>query len=198
MTSPISRRGLILSAGALLMAPHVAQPALAQDYTGEIADDAPQERVRHNMASFRTQTWQDHFENLRRGAILCDLDSRAVHFWSEDGSVYHVFPSSIPMSEEFIRRGRTEIVLKRRDPVWIPTPSMRERDPSLPERVEAGPQNPMGTRAMNLTWQYYRIHGIDNVAKIGRRASNGCIGLYNHHVETLFELVEVGTQVVVI
>ncbi|HHX88278.1 MAG TPA: L,D-transpeptidase family protein, partial [Paracoccus sp.] len=95
----------------------------------------------------------------------------------------------------FTRLGYTEIVLKRRDPVWIPTPNMRERDPSLPARVEAGPQNPMGTRAMNLSWEYYRIHGIDNVAKVGRRSSNGCIGLQNHHVEELFEMVNVGTQV---
>jgi lipoprotein-anchoring transpeptidase ErfK/SrfK len=36
------------------------------------------------------------------------------------------------------------------------------------------------------------------VAKIGRRASNGCIGLYNHHVEEIFEWVVIGTQVRVI
>ena len=55
---------------------------------------------------------------------------------------------------------------------------MRERDPSLPARVEgADPRNPLGSRALNLSWQYYRIHGIDNPAKIGRRASNGCFGM---------------------
>jgi lipoprotein-anchoring transpeptidase ErfK/SrfK len=75
---------------------------------------------------------------------------------------------------------------------------MRQRDPTLPARVEAGPDNPLGTRAMNLGWQYYRIHGIDNVAKIGRRASNGCIGLYNHNVEEIFEWAVIGTQVRVI
>jgi hypothetical protein len=66
---------------------------------------------------------------------------------------------------------------------------MRQRNPDLPEAVPPGPSNPMGTRALNLSWQYYRIHGIDDSAKIGRRASNGCFGLYNHHVENLFDLV---------
>jgi L,D-transpeptidase ErfK/SrfK len=186
------RRHFLIGGLAALAAPALIRPANAQAFTGVI-DDGPE--VRHNVMGFRTHHWSDHFDSLRGGAILCDTKSRALHYWSGDESVYRVHPTSVPMSDEFTRLGYTEVVLKRRDPVWIPTPSMRERDPSLPERVEAGPENPMGTRAMNLSWQYYRIHGIDNTAKIGRRASNGCIGLFNHHVEELFEMVEVGTQV---
>lgn len=189
------RRMLTLAGGGLVSA--IAAPALAQDFTGEIeAESNP--RVRHNTMSFRTVDWRDHFDNLRHGAIVCDSTSRTVQFWSEDESIHLLFPSSVPMTEEFTRRGRTEIVLKRRNPTWIPTPSMRERDPSLPEVVGPGPNNPLGTRALNLSWQYYRIHGIDDERKIGRRASNGCFGLFNHHVEELFDLVRVGTQVVVI
>lgn len=193
MKDRISRRGILLGAGAILAAPALVGRALAEPTGGD-----PQELVRRNIMSFYGQDWRDHFQTLRRGAILCDTRSRALHYWSADGETHLVYPTSVPMAEHFTRRGYTEITLMRRNPVWIPTPNMRERDPSLPARVEAGPQNPMGTRAMNLTWQYYRIHGIDDVAKIGRQASNGCIGLFNHHVETLFELVGVGTQVRVI
>jgi L,D-transpeptidase ErfK/SrfK len=196
----LSRRHLLATSGALVVS-GLAMPSLAQQYTGEIAQDesvAPAARARRNVQSFRSARWQDHFDHLRNGAILCDTDSRVLHYWSEDGATYLHYPTSVPMAEEFTRRGRTEIVLMRRDPVWIPTANMRDRDPSLPTRVEAGPDNPMGTRAMNLTWQYYRIHGIDNPAKIGRKASNGCIGLYNENVEELFELARVGTQVVVV
>ena len=150
---------------------------------------------RHVTASFAAQSWRDHFQHLRKGAILCDLKSRALHFWSEDEATYLVFPSSVPMSEELTRTGYTEIVLKRRNPTWIPTPSMREKDPTLPEKIGPGPDNPMGSRALNLSWQYYRIHGIDKLEKIGRPASNGCVGLFTPNVEHLFELVEVGTQV---
>ena len=196
----LTRRRL-LALGGGLAAGGLAMPAAAQQFTGEIAGEAPladTSRARRNIQSFRSASWRDHFDNLRNGAILCDVSSRALHFWSEDESTYLVHPCSVPMSEEFTRRGRTELVLLRREPVWIPTPSMRERDPSLPERVEPGPENPLGTRAMNLSWTYYRIHGIDNPAKIGRKASNGCFGLFNHHVEDLFERVKIGTQVVVI
>ena len=49
--------------------------------------------------------------------------------------------------------------------------------------------------ALYLSWQYYRIHGTQDTRKIGRSSSNGCIGLYNEHIEEVFDLVPVGTQV---
>lgn len=170
----------------------LAAPGLLRAEVTMVEPSAPN---RHNTASFRAQRWQDHFQHLRKGAILCDLESRVLHYWSEDESLYLVYPSSVPMSEDLTRRGYTEVVLKRRNPTWIPTPNMRARDPSLPERIGPGPDNPLGTRALNLSWQYYRIHGIDNIAKIGRPASNGCVGLFNPNIERLFDLAEIGTQV---
>ncbi|MGY6410826.1 MAG: L,D-transpeptidase [Alkalilacustris sp.] len=199
MRSHILSRRSLLQIGSAMAGSALAAPALA--LTGEIQGEADlnaQPNVRRNTQVFRAERWQDHFSNLRHGAILCDVASRALHFWSEDESMYLVYPTSVPMTEEFTRRGRTEITLMRRYPVWIPTPNMRARDPSLPARVEPGPDNPMGTRAMNLSWTHFRIHGIDNPAKVGRMASNGCFGLFNHHVEYLFEHCRVGTQVMVI
>lgn len=199
----VTRRRMLRLGGAALLS-GVSAPALAQQFVGEVDEDAdlltaePVERARRNTQAFRNVRWQDHFDHLRNGAILCDTSSRALHYWSEDEDTYLLYPCSVPMTEDFTRRGRTEITMMRRAPVWIPTPNMRERDPELPARVEPGPDNPMGTRAMNLTWQYYRIHGIDDPAKVGRKASNGCFGLHNENVEHLFELVGVGTQVVVI
>lgn len=189
----IGRRRLMALGGAAAVT-GLAAPAVAQTAgETEAVESAPR-----NIMSFRSVDWRDHFDDLYKGAILTDTRSRTLHFWSQDQSTYLLYPCSVPMSENFTKRGRTYVTLKRPNPVWIPTPNMRERDPSLPERVEPGPENPLGTRALNLSWQYYRIHGIDDERKIGRQASNGCFGLFNKHVETLFPLVEVGTQVVVI
>ncbi len=199
MSSKHMSRRVILSTGIVALGGLAMPSVLRAQNMPDYEPDSPATTVRHNVMGFRRQDWKDHFSDLRKGAILCDTHSRAVHFWSEDESTYLVYPTSVPMTEEFTRRGMTEVTLKRYMPTWIPTPNMRERDPSLPERVEGGdPKNPMGTRAMNLTWQYYRVHGIDNPAKVGRRASNGCFGLMNAHVEELYELVQVGTQVYVI
>jgi len=196
----IGRRRLLALGGAAALS-GLAAPAIAQPFTGTIEGgrvvESSQRAVR-NTQSFRTIDWRNHFNNLRGGAILADTASRALHFWSEDEQIYLLYPCSVPMTEEFTRRGRTSITEKRYRPTWVPTPNMRQRDPSLPAIVHPGPDNPLGTRAMNLGWTYYRIHGIDNPAKIGRKASNGCFGLYNHHVEYMYEMVRVDTQVVVI
>ncbi len=151
--------------------------------------------ARHNVSGFGAADWQDHFDDLSGGAILADTRSRALHFWSEDGGVYRLYPTSVPVSDELTRRGYTRIVKKVEGPTWRPTPSMIERDPSLPRVVGPGPDNPLGSHALYLSWPYYRIHGTHDTRKIGRRSSDGCIGLYNASIAELFGLASVGTQV---
>jgi lipoprotein-anchoring transpeptidase ErfK/SrfK len=183
-----TRRTLLASGAAALLA---GRAGAAQEPQTRPAVEG----VRNNLSAFRTIRWQDHFDTLTNGAILADTRSRAVHFWSEDDSIYRLYPSSVPASDELTRLGYTRIVRTRVGPTWTPTPSMRERDPSLPVTVAAGPDNPLGTHALYLSWQYYLIHGTHDTRKIGRASSDGCIGLYNNHIEELFGLAKVGTQV---
>ncbi|WP_341212659.1 L,D-transpeptidase [uncultured Limimaricola sp.] len=192
----LNRRGLI-AATAAFGAAALASPALALTNSTEIENDISSS-VSRNVSSFRALDWRPYFSDLRNGAILADTQSRAVHFWSADESVYRLYPSSVPLTPDLTRLGRTEIIKKVDGPDWRPTPSMRERNPEWPEYIPAGPDSPLGTHAMWLTWQYYRIHGTHDTRKIGRRSSNGCIGLYNEHIAELFALSTIGTQVMLI
>ena len=202
-TSPFkhsTRRGFLAGGVAMLAAPALAQSTGADvnsQATTETERDVT-EVVRRNISSFRTLDWQPYFDNTRNGAILVDIDSRAVHYWSEDQSVYKLYPSSVPLTPELTRRGRTQVILKDPQPSWRPTPSMLERNPEWPAFIGPGPDNPLGTRSLHLSWQYYRIHGTHDTRKIGRRSSNGCVGLYNEHIEELYEMAKVGTQVLLI
>lgn len=191
----LSRRHFLAGSAALAATPVVAQDVDGAD-TVEIERDVSNV-VRRNISSFRTLDWQPHFTNLNNGAILVDISSRALHFW-EEGGTYHLFPSSVPLTEDLTRRGRTKIVRKVEGPSWRPTPSMKKRNPEWPDFVGPGPDNPLGTHALYLGWTYYRIHGTHDTRKIGRRSSNGCIGLYNEHIAQLFEMAKVGTQVLLI
>ena len=94
--------------------------------------------------------------------------------------------------------GTSWVSKKRLNPIWVPTPSMREAKPSLPASVGPGPSNPLGKRAMNLGWGTYRIHGTNSPNSIGSAASAGCFRMRNADVEDLFERVHVGAQVVVL
>jgi L,D-transpeptidase ErfK/SrfK len=188
----LQRRVVLSGAAALLGAQ--ALPAFAQEGSTE-ADPAPGV-IRNNASSFRMLRWQDYFPDTRNGVILCDIPSRAVHFWSEDESVYLLFPSSVPLTDDLTRKGVTEVIEKVVAPTWRPTAAMLQRHPEWPPVIEGGaPDNPLGTHALYLSWPAYRVHGTHDTRKIGRRSSSGCIGLYNEHIVQLFNQAKVGTQV---
>ena len=193
----ISRRALIGTTAAF--AATLAAPALAQTAgTTEMESDLSS-NMRRNISSFRSLDWQPYFSSLDKGAILVDITSRALHYWSADGQTYKLYPTSVPLTPDLTRKGRTSVIQKVVNPPWRPTPDMRVRNPEWPDMVPGGdPTNPLGPRALYLSWQYYRIHGTHDTRKIGRRSSNGCIGLYNEHILELFGLAEVGTQVLLI
>ncbi len=188
-----ARRAFLASGAAFL-----AAPALAQSQLPGFAERDATQAVRRNISSFRTLDWRPYFPHTRNGAILVDIDSRAVHYWNEAQTIYKLYPSSVPLTEELTRRGRTQVTFKDPEPDWRPTPSMKERNPEWPDYIGPGPDNPLGTRALHLSWTYYRIHGTHDTRKIGRKSSNGCIGLYNEHIEELYEMAQVGTQVLLI
>lgn len=148
---------------------------------------------KHNIASFRSHQWEDHFDALGKGIILADITSRSLQYWSADGKTNRVFPTSVPKSEDLTKRGYTSIKRKRIGPDWTPTVSQRERFGWT--YMPPGPDNPLGTHAMYLTWPAYLIHGTHDTRKIGRPSSDGCIGLYNFHIEELFEMAELDTSV---
>ena len=183
MTHSLTRRVAILAGAASLAAPTLLR-----------AQQAP---VSRNVSSFSGQDWRDHFEKLGVVTILADTSSRALHYWNADGSDYRIYPTSVPMSEALTKRGYTKVMRKKVGPDWTPTQSMMERNPDL-HYMPPGPDNPLGTHAMYLSWPAYLIHGTHDTRKIGRRSSDGCIGLYNEMIAELFQITPIGAQVRII
>jgi L,D-transpeptidase ErfK/SrfK len=175
----------------LLISLVISKPIVAQTAVEFGSDGKP----KHNIFSFRVQFWQDHFKSLKKGAILVDTKTRSLHYWHKNGTEYRVFPTSVPLNKELTRLGYTKVTKKIIGPEWRPTKKMRDRDPKLPEFMPPGPDNPLGSHALYLSWPSYRIHGTSDTRKIGRQSSSGCIGLYNEQIEELFNLVEIGTPV---
>jgi len=193
MKNDFTRRGFLAASAAMVSTGAAAQTANSTEIESDISQG-----VKRNISSFRSLDWQPYFNNLNNGAVLVDIQSRALHYWSEDQSVYKLYPTSVPLTDDLTRTGRTSITRKVEGPSWAPTPAMRIRNPEWPEFIGPGPDNPLGTHALHLSWQYYRIHGTHDTRKIGRRSSNGCIGLYNEQIAELYSLTKVGTQVLLI
>lgn len=81
------------------------------------------------------------------------------------------------------------------EPTWLPPKSDWAKDA---EPIPPGPDNPLGTRWIGFDWGGVGIHGTNAPWTVGSAASHGCLRMVTAEVEELFELVEVGTPVVVL
>lgn len=91
--------------------------------------------------------------------------------------------------------GKFYIIRKEENPVWI-NPNV-EWSKDMPPRIEAGPGNPLGVRALvtSAAGGTVLIHGTNNL--IPGLYSHGCIRMANWAVLELFDNVNVGTPLFV-
>lgn len=108
--------------------------------------------------------------------------------------------------EGFGWSGEVAVRRKAEWPAWTPPKEMIERERAegreLPARMEGGPENPLGARALYLyegkADTLYRIHGTHQPWSIGLNLSSGCIRLLNKDVEHLYNRVKIGAKVKVV
>jgi L,D-transpeptidase ErfK/SrfK len=98
--------------------------------------------------------------------------------------------------------GATKIASRQKDPVWVVPKSVRDEHAKdgdmLPDKVPAGPDNPLGAYMFRLGWPSYLMHGTNKPYGVGMRSSHGCIRLYPEDIAVLFDLVPIGTKFTVV
>jgi len=92
--------------------------------------------------------------------------------------------------------GHWKIINKRVNPTWV-NPAKDTWGKDEPDFIPPGPDNPLGTRALDLDAPGIRIHGTPAGYSIGSYASHGCIRMHIPQSEELFGLVGVGTPVII-
>lgn len=134
--------------------------------------------------------------NYSRGTIIVSFgDRRLYHVRGKRRAVS--YPIAVPRRQDRWT-GTMSVSMKRVNPPWTPTPSMRRENPRLPAYVPGGhPRNPLGVRALYLGSSTYRIHGTDAPWTIGQAVSKGCIRMYNRDVIDLYRNVPVGARVII-
>ncbi|HEX2090176.1 MAG TPA: L,D-transpeptidase family protein [Actinomycetota bacterium] len=93
-------------------------------------------------------------------------------------------------------QGRFSVINKRINPTWV-NPAKDTWGKDLPDRIPPGPDNPLGTRSLDLSAPGIRIHGTPSSGSIGQYASHGCIRMFISDSEALFPLIEIGTPVII-
>lgn len=134
------------------------------------------------------------------GTIVVDTQNHHLYLMLEEGMARRY---GIAVGESGKAwSGRASIGRKATWPAWYPTDEMRRTTRELPTRIEPGPANPLGARALYLyaggNDTLYRIHGTSEPWTIGTNASSGCIRMLNEDVIELYAQVGAGAQVLVI
>ncbi len=136
--------------------------------------------------------------NIDHQGIVINLSAMRLYYFLDDSTVM-TYPVAIGKRGWGTPKANTTIVKKHRHPTWTPPASIiREaarKGKKLRRVYPAGPNNPLGTRALRLGLPGYLIHGTNKPASIGKRRSHGCIRMRRGDVEELFDKVSVGTSV---
>lgn len=127
--------------------------------------------------------------------ILVRSGENKLYLYS-GGRIARTYSVATGKPEHRTPSGTWHIVRKRKNPTWINPGS--DWATTMPGRIPPGPDNPLGSRALDLNASGIRIHGTPNSASIGTDASHGCIRMHMRDAEDLFGRVSVGTPVVVV
>ena len=134
------------------------------------------------------------------GTVVIDTQSKFLYLVEHDGKARRYGVGVGKPGFEWA--GRHQVTRKSEWPTWTPPEQMRERERAkgkmLPVRMDGGPENPLGARAMYLGSTLYRIHGTNQPWSIGKAVSSGCIRMRNEDVMDLYGRVPVGTDVLVL
>ena len=133
------------------------------------------------------------------GTILVDTQNRFLYLIEGEGKArrYGIAVGAVGNAWS----GTAIVGRKAKWPAWYPTDEMHAVTAGLPRRIEPGPQNPLGARALYLYKNgrdtLYRIHGTSEPWTIGTEASSGCIRMLNEDAIDLYDRVKDGARVIV-
>ncbi|MFD1253009.1 putative L,D-transpeptidase ErfK/SrfK precursor [Devosia equisanguinis] len=206
ITIRLKKAALLL--GAALLSSLFAAPAQAQYQAAWRFNPPPgltvtTEKPRHGlMLQANVQVHPAYIKQIvnyptseRSGTVVVDTRAHFLYFVLGDGRALRY---GIGVARDgFEWSGTHRVTRKAEWPSWTPPAEMRKRQPGLPARMDGGPNNPLGARALYLGSTLYRIHGTNEPWSIGQNVSSGCIRMTNADVIDLYGRVQMNTKVVV-
>jgi lipoprotein-anchoring transpeptidase ErfK/SrfK len=183
---------MLVTGGQTAPSAHVERPAGRQT-----AAYAPAQTldIRREVDPAYMRTEVEYSGRERPGSIVVDTANKYLYFVTGDGRAIRY---GIGVGRPgFEWSGVKSVSRKAVWPDWTPPREMLARRPDLPRRMEGGPDNPLGARALYLGSSLYRIHGTNEPFTIGQNVSSGCIRMMNDDVIDLYNRVSLGARVVV-
>lgn len=129
------------------------------------------------------------------GILVVNLSEMRLYLAGARRGPPVTFPIGVSLEASATPLGLLTVIEKAVDPTWHPTRAIRLEDPTLPEAVPPGPDNPLGSHALRLSRPTILIHGTNKPFGVGRKVTHGCIRLYPEDIAELYRLVRIGTPV---
>lgn len=110
----------------------------------------------------------------------------------EDNRIQMITDVATGMTNELTPEGMFTVTVKAANPYY------RKKN------INGGdPNNPLGTRwigfdAVGTDGRIYGLHGTNRPDSIGKYVSQGCIRLQNQNIESLYELIPLGTKILIL
>lgn len=121
-------------------------------------------------------------------SLVCDVSTNTLRLYNHENFVKS-YPVRTGRRAGSTPTGEFRILNKKTDPTWRPGDGR--------VYLPGDPNNELGTRWMAFQGDLYGIHGTVRPETVGHYASNGCIGMKTEDVEELFDLITVGTPLIV-
>src|SRR3990167_7792243 len=139
--------------------------------------------------------------NQPREGIVINLPEMRMYYYVEGSGQVLTYPIGIGKIGKTIPITKTSIVRKTENPTWIPPEDIRafnlEQGIVLPRVMPQGPDNPLGPYAIYMRIPTYLIHSTIFPDSVGKRASFGCIRMYQNDIEDFFPSIEKGIPVLI-
>jgi len=135
--------------------------------------------------------------------IVINLSELRLYYFDKTNNLVYTYPISAGRDGWQTPTANTYVTRKKENPTWYVPKSIYEytlqtKGIELPPFIGPGPKNPLGHYGIYLAKQGYLIHGTNAPQQIGLYISSGCIRMYNHDVEELYNMVEIKTPVHII
>jgi L,D-transpeptidase ErfK/SrfK len=134
-----------------------------------------------------------------RDGVVINVAEYRLYYYPRGLNMVITYPVGLGRDDFRTPLMSTSIITAIENPSWTPTRESRLEHAALgkplPHVVPPGPDNPLGSLALQLGIPGYFIHGTNQPFGVGQMVSHGCIRLYEAHIATLAELARKGTPV---
>jgi L,D-transpeptidase ErfK/SrfK len=148
--------------------------------------------------------------NDTRNGIVVNLPELRLYYFDPKSGQVSTFPIGAGKEGWSTPSTFATVTEKTANPTWVvPASILAEHEASgdpIPGLMKAdwgsyvppGDLNPLGAYRLRLSIPGYLLHGTNSPIGVGRQVTHGCMRLFPEDIESLFNMVSVGTPVYIV